>query len=148
MNFGYKDAHHCEAAVITCVDFRFQDIYRKGITEVFGITDYDLWAFPGAAKNFVSPAEQEFAAAMIAKIQAVSVGLHNIKQLVILSHEDCGGYGGRKSFQSCEVEYNKHAEDLQAAKEMLQEHFPGITVRIGLARLAEDESEAGVVEIG
>lgn len=147
MNFNFKGKNFCDTAVLTCVDFRFRDIYKKGIEEVFEIENYDIWAVPGAGKNFVDPNNKEFALALITKIKEVSSGLQNIRELVVLNHQDCQGYGGRQAFKNLEAETIKHTEDLRAAKEVLEKEFPGVNVRIGLAMLSEDKDKSAVVEI-
>lgn len=147
MDFKFKDAHHCDAAVIMCVDFRFTQYYIDGVKETFGIETFDTWAVPGAGKNFVAGADDSFAAALIEKIKTVSVGLHDIKKIIVLDHADCGAYGGRKAFQNIETETNKHAEDLAEAKKVLHAEFPELEILTGIAALSEDQSQVTIEKL-
>lgn len=146
MDFKYKGEHSCDAAVLMCVDFRFTEYYLEGVRKTFNIETFDTWAVPGAAKNFVDPDNKAFAEALIAKIKQVSVGLHDIKQIIVLDHADCGAYGGRKAFESIESESHKHNEDLEATRAILKEHFPDQEIKIGIASLSEDETQVEIVE--
>lgn len=146
MNFEYKGEHHCDAAVIICVDFRFTDAYLAGVKETFGIRTFDMWAVPGAAKNFVDPSNESFAQSLIEKIKQVSVGLHNIKKIIVLDHADCGAYGGRNAFENLDAENSKHSEDLQKTREVLGKHFPDLEIHTGIAALNEEQTEVEVIE--
>jgi len=145
--FKFKNQHTCDAAVIHCVDFRFHEILNQSIKEVFEINTYDLWTLPGCAKTILSSDETEYIEVFFNKIKAVSIGLHDIKQIILINHADCGGYGGRQAFQSPEAERLKHKEDLTEAKKILEQNFPELKVRIGYTDLNDELSEITTSEI-
>ncbi len=146
MKFYYKNIHSCDAAVLRCVDFRFWDNFDELLKQKFNIKSYDLWCLPGAGKIFLDKENQDFADTLLEKIKNVSIKLHNIKELIILNHQDCGGYGGRKAFLNIEDEFNKHKTDLLQVRNILQEKLPNIKIRIGLITLDEQEEEFDIIE--
>ncbi len=124
--------HHCELAVIKCIDFRFREVDQQFINQQFRLEDFDLIAWPGAAKAIVH--DDIMREKMIATIKNVCCGLHTIKKLVILNHWDCGGYGGSKAFASAEAEAAAYETDLRQAKEVLQTQLTGVEILMAYSR--------------
>ena len=48
--FKFKDVHHCEAVVLTCIDFRFWRETLEFVEKKLGIETFDFPSLPGAAK--------------------------------------------------------------------------------------------------
>ena len=94
--------HECPLAVIKCVDWRFRESDQEFIYKGLGFEDFDLYAWPGAAKEVLK--DNGFKRSFTEKVVAVSKNLHNIKKLLLLWHWDCGGYGGSKAFKTPEEE--------------------------------------------
>lgn len=105
------DNHSCEAVVITCIDFRFQDFLDKWIKENFEPKTYDRGAFAGAAKNLET---------ILNQIETAHK-LHRIKKVVLINHEDCGAYGEKGSEE-------KHIEDLKSAAFRIKKQIPNLGV--------------------
>ena len=51
----------------------------------------------------------------------ISVRLHQIKQVVLIHHEECGAYGA-------ETTRERHTQDLQKAKETILANYPDFKV--------------------
>lgn len=115
--------HCCEAAVITCIDFRFW----KSLVNYFdeqGLLKYDLISLGGGAKNVIDDATRE----LVFRQLDISTKLHQIKKVFLVNHLDCGAYGGSKAFESLELEEEKLVADLHMAKNLISEKYPELEI--------------------
>lgn len=120
-----------------CMDFRFGKA-MKGFMEEHGmLDDADLVSIAGSAKNIANPETQEFALRQI----EISKSLHEMKEANLMSHTDCGAYGGRKSFENDQAEYNKLTGDLKEAREIVKAKWPDLAVKLWLSHIEEQEHE-------
>lgn len=103
--------HHCEAIVVTCIDFRLQEAINRWISLNFQLKTYDRVALAGGVKNL----------AIIMDEIEIAVRLHHIKKVVLINHEDCGAYGETGTPQ-------KHSEDLKATKAKVKTLYPDLEV--------------------
>ncbi len=103
--------HSCEAVVVSCIDFRFQEYVENWARQNFGSKNYDRVAWAGGVKN---------PGLIIGQIE-ISSRLHSIKKAVLINHEDCGAYGEEGTAE-------KHAQDLTNAKNRIKEQFPNLEV--------------------
>lgn len=111
-------SHTCQAVVITCIDFRFQEFIDKFIKEKFGIKNHDRVTWAGGSKDIENVLKQ---------IQ-ISKRLHDIKRVVFINHEDCGAYGE-------EGTPKKHEEDLKKAAQIVKNDIPDVEVEAYYAKL-------------
>ena len=129
--------HQAKALVLRCMDFRFVSSIREHLLNL-GLGDqYDLVSVAGAAKNLVdpsNPADPEFIFRQI----DIAHRLHQIEEVIIINHLDCGAYG--KIFNSPDEERARHVADLNNAKAMIAARFPNLRVVTLLAGLAEDRT--------
>ena len=95
--------HICEAAVVHCIDFRFQHFLNDWLTKRFGIQNYDRISWAGGAKDFASVQGQI----------EISRRLHKIKKVILINHEDCGAYGSSGTME-------RHARDLAYAEMVIK----------------------------
>jgi carbonic anhydrase len=58
----------------------------------------------------------------------LSIELHGAKRVVFMTHRDCGGYGGSKSFADADAERAAHESQLAAAKALVAGELPDISV--------------------
>lgn len=103
--------HNCEAVIVTCIDFRFQQYINEWISNNFEPRSFDRVAVAGGVKN------QEG----ILKQVEISKRLHHIKKVVLINHEDCGAYGETDTAE-------KHAEDLKNAAVKIKNQYPDLEV--------------------
>lgn len=103
--------HSCEAIIVTCIDFRFQEYINNWISENFSAKSYDRVAIAGGVFDFN----------YVLKQVEVSKRLHHIKKVVLINHEDCGAYGAAGTPE-------KHTEDLKNAASNIKTQFPDLTV--------------------
>ena len=127
--------HHCELAVLKCIDFRFREADQRFISQQFGVSDFDLIAWPGAAKSIVH--DQAMRDNLAATIQNVCCDLHGVKRLVLLNHWDCGGYGGSRAFASAAAEAEIYRNDLRQARELLQPNLPQVEIILAFSQMSD-----------
>lgn len=101
--------HGCETAIVTCIDFRFQEYINNWIAQSFAPKSFDRVATAGGV----------FDLDYVLKQVEISKRLHNIKKAVLINHEDCGAYGETGIFE-------KHAEDLKNASAKIKEQYPDL----------------------
>ena len=125
-------SHKCEAALITCEDFRLHQrkdgrnyiadfIKEKGV-------DCDVITRGGGVQDLVRPRDEGFKASLL-RDSEVSTKLHNCSFIYLVNHEDCGAYGSME-FSNRDEELDQHKSDLLEAKRILSENFPGTEVEI------------------
>lgn len=134
----------CDILVITCIDYRFALPNQEFINNALRLKDnYDHISIPGSIFNLVNPETR----ALLFSRFAPSVQLHLINHVVIISHKDCGAYGGSASFGSEIAEYEILCADLRKARALLIEKYPTLQVDLFLESIKEEEGEEGKVEI-
>lgn len=104
--------HSCEAVIVTCIDFRFQEYINKWIAENFALETFDRVAFAGGVKSLDT---------IMSQID-ISYRLHHIKKVVLINHEDCGAYGEAGTPE-------KHAQDLKNAAVTITTQYPDLEVQ-------------------
>ncbi len=103
--------HGCEAVIVTCIDFRFQEYINSWISENFAPKSFDRVAIAGGV----------FDLEYILKQIEISKRLHHIKKVVLINHEDCGAYGELGTAE-------KHSEDLKNAAAKIKEKYADLEV--------------------
>ncbi|MCR4305568.1 MAG: hypothetical protein NUV73_00615 [Candidatus Daviesbacteria bacterium] len=104
--------HNCEAAIVTCIDFRFQEYINNWIAENFSPKTFDRVAFAGGVKSLDT---------ILGQID-IAKKLHHIKKVILINHEDCGAYGEAGTAE-------KHAEDLKNAVTQIKEKYPDLEIQ-------------------
>lgn len=131
----------CDSLVITCIDYRFAVANQNFINETLKLKDnYDHISIPGSIYNLVNPETKEL---LFSKF-ALSVKLHLINRVVIISHTDCGAYGGSATFGSEIAENETLCTDLRNARAFLIEKYPTLEVNLFLESLVKEGEEVKV----
>ena len=102
-----------DAIIVHCIDFRFQKYFDAWIEENLGCCNYDRVSLAGGVFDFD----------YVLKQIKVSEELHDIKQIILINHADCGAYGA-------EGNYARHKSDLEEAKHKLDTIFPALDVAL------------------
>lgn len=108
--------HTCDAIVVSCIDFRFQQYIRNWLDKNIKDKTYDYVGLAGSTKELD----------IILKQIAISVRLHNIKEIILMHHEECGAYGQKSTKK-------KHASELKKAQKAITALYP--TLKISLYHL-------------
>ena len=139
-------AHHCDACVVTCEDFRLHR--RAGGSNLIGEfvaglgVDCDVITRGGAAQDLVRP-QPGFENSLLRDIR-VSVELHSAGTVYLVHHEDCGAYGAIV-FETRDAEIEQNYSDLRAARDLLQREFPGVNVELRFAELEPGSADRFVI---
>ncbi len=129
-------SHTCKALVVHCIDFRLQKAIKKYLEEHGLLGNCDIVSVAGGVKN------HDFVMSQI----EVSQRLHNISQVILMNHTDCGAYGGKVAFVSDEEENRTHEADLKKAKDAVLTKYPGLKIKAVIGRILP-ESQVKFEEI-
>lgn len=123
--------HKAKAVALICIDYRFQKTVQNWLEEnnYLGLTDEIIVA--GSTRDIVKPIEHFHFDALIRQLK-ISVQLHNPDEILLIDHQDCGGYaqdntisGGLDEIEDME----KHKIYLEKTKEILEKEFPKLKYR-------------------
>ena len=126
-----EPTHSCKALVLHCIDFRFRKTLGEFLSSKFG-ESYDLVSVAGGVKELVSGSQDHNF--ILAQLK-ISHTLHKPNTIVLIQHEDCGAYGGSKTFNTLQQEVEHQAHELQKAAVLLKEHFPQDQIETHFIRL-------------
>ncbi|MBI2327551.1 hypothetical protein HYU92_04500 [Candidatus Curtissbacteria bacterium] len=101
--------HKAQAAAITCIDFRFQQMIEKDLEKRHLEGNCDRISWPGASKDHDK----------VLEATALSIRLHDPDQVYIYEHEDCGAYQQDNSIETHRQNANKFANSLREIKPSL-----------------------------
>ena len=108
--------------VVLCSDERFIRLTLKFLEDLPGIGSSDLIALPGGPE-FIASGKIEPMKRMKLLIEA-----HGIKEIFLVSHEDCGYYNKCNIGSSKNTLDKRQADDLKIAAKKLKKLFPGSAV--------------------
>ncbi|MDD3887809.1 MAG: hypothetical protein PHN19_03465 [Patescibacteria group bacterium] len=139
MPYKFINEHHAEAAAIFCIDFRFKDATIKFISQELKMKKVDLIALAGASKTIANPKDLAHKKTVFDQLE-VSTKLHNIKEIILIDHLDCGAYGGLKAFDNNpEKEKKEHFKNLNKAKAILEKKYKGVKVKLFFANIKSNK---------
>jgi carbonic anhydrase len=127
-HFDSSDRHYvADAAVICCFDHRINLAVQKFLKHA-GIRRPDMIVLAGGAKALASPGQDSERDLVLEQVR-LSAELHGAGRLLLLTHSDCGAYGGLARFKrDTAAETNFHAQELQRAAELARSRFPQLQV--------------------
>lgn len=129
--------HKAKGLLITCIDYRFIDAFYNETGELGIEHSYDRVAIAGDIKNLVKPDDPGLAEVVMRQIE-ISKRLHDIEEVIIISHQDCGAYPELQGLPE-EEEIRVHYQDLRDAKKMIQERVPDVLVMLYFATIKEEK---------
>ncbi len=124
-----REKYHCDAAVVSCFDNRFQLGFTKFLKRR-GNLNSDPIKIAGGAKCLASP-EHEYDREFVLEQIRKSIRLHGTKLVILMVHSDCGAYGGLAGgfAGDARVEAQHHEEELRRAAECLRQAISGVEVQ-------------------
>ena len=124
-----RENYQCDAAIVWCFDNRFKPGFVKYLKRA-GIEKTDSIKIAGGAKSLASP-DQEADREFILRQIRTSMKLHGTKLVVLMSHSDCGGYGGLADGfgGDPQVEAQHHEQELRHAAACVRAAIPDIEVK-------------------
>ncbi|MFH1236773.1 MAG: carbonic anhydrase [Parcubacteria group bacterium] len=133
--YDFSISSKCRTLLIQCIDYRFQTGIRNFMISQGYQDEYDVVSVSGAGKYLVeSGVEREI---LFDEIR-ISQQLHNISEVFIVHHLDCGAYGGSNAFPTVQNEKARHMQDLGVIQARIKEKFPVLVVHTVIARLEAD----------
>ena len=118
-------AHQCKYFIAHCIDFRLQKSIKDYLEREGLLGNCDIISVAGAVKNSSYLLEQ----------LDISARLHNVQEVILINHLDCGAYGGSGAFVSLEEERKFHAEELKKTGELILVKYPSLKVKTALAKI-------------
>ena len=128
--------HSCTTFVLRCMDFRLgAGEIRQVLFEADAVpAHFDEMTVAGGVKSLVTPQLESDRDFILRHIE-LSRKLHNIKNVVLVNHQDCGAYGGSSALANEGEELKAHSADLRQAAKIIKQRFPDLTVQTYLAKL-------------
>jgi carbonic anhydrase len=140
------DHYVADAAVISCFDERIRQTVNKFLKRR-GILRPDMIVVAGGAKALASPGndcERDF----ILQQLRLSILLHNAGRVLLVTHSDCGAYGGLAAFGEDRArECTHHGVELDRARDLVCARFPETPVQCFFVNF-EGVFAAGAESIG
>ncbi len=137
--------HKARACIITCIDHRFHDRIVAFLKEkgYHGCSDKIIIA--GGSRDFIVPVE-ESDGKYVWKQLGLSIKLHDPDEIVIIDHQDCGGYAQDGTIPAgLEVEEDKkrHQKFCKRLRRKISKFYPKVKVVILYASLDGKIEEVG-----
>lgn len=132
--------HKAKACVITCMDFRFQDKIQGFIKEQGWLGECDEIILAGASRDIVKPLETFHKDSIMRQI-ALSVKLHNPDEIIIIDHQDCGGYAQDQTIPGgleTEKDQAEHKIYAEQTLDLLTKVYPDKKISIYFATFSGD----------
>ena len=124
----------CRACVVYCIDFRLHDHLHRFVAEQGLEKDgTDIVRVAGVAINLARPKRTYFRDFVMDQLEA-SHRLHNVREIYLVNHEDCGAYG-EENVADSDMELETHKRDLQQARALLKGRLPDVTIVAFFQRL-------------
>lgn len=101
--------HKAKALVISCIDFRFQEMINQDLTDRGLESQFDRIAWPSASRDFDN----------VLQTAKLSLTLHDPDELYIYEHEDCKAYGQDNSEEAHRINAQRLADALKQLKPTL-----------------------------
>ena len=120
------------AYVYACYDPKILDGIYTWCKERFGEANFILAPDPGAAINFVSPKILGTPEIVLSQMDLAHTKVHApLDMIVLINHSSCGAYADAgATFPDAPTEEARHKNDLEQAKKIVEEKFPGVPVEI------------------
>jgi hypothetical protein len=127
-----------QALVIHCGDPRFQQAFRRFITEELGIANYTPVVIGGGLHAFGAQSLRPKNLKVLWQQIKFFVRQGGLTQVIFINHEDCQWYAKMKGYRSALELPVLGRVDLQTAATQIAEDFMGVDVRSFFAALDGD----------
>jgi len=123
-----KKHYHADVGVVWCMDKRFRRLLAAFLKSE-KLKNPDEVKVAGGIKAVASPNGNAEKLVLLRQV-AASMKLHKTPQFVIMTHQDCGGYGGSAAFSGDQTKERRfHEQQLRRAKRNIKRKFPYLRVR-------------------
>ena len=117
------------ALVLSCMDYRFVDDSVYFFNRIGFRDDYNQFSLAGASLGYNQTKFPEWAQTFDKHIN-LAMELHDINEVIVMDHMDCGAYRilYDSPSMSRQEEYELHKKNLNKFKTMINQKFPALTV--------------------
>jgi carbonic anhydrase len=117
-----------QALVLSCMDFRFVNDTNYFLNKQYK-DDYNKFSLAGASLGYNQDKFKEWSTTFDKHIQ-LSKDLHDINEIVVVDHMDCGAYRilYDSPNMSKEEEYQLHRKNLNKFRELIHKKHPSLKV--------------------
>ena len=124
-----------QALVLSCMDFRFVNDTVIFLNKTHK-DDYNKFSLAGASLGYNQDKFKEWGTTFDKHIE-LSKDLHNINEIVVVDHMDCGAYRilYDNPNMSKEEEYELHRKNLNKFRELIHKKHPSLKVTMLLANI-------------
>lgn len=133
-------SHKATTLLLRCMDFRLEPDLSLWLKSEGLVGKIDVVSLAGAAKNLAEPANETIRDFVFTHVR-LAQELHGVEEVILMSHTDCGAYGGAKAFGERADEQRRLVQDMQAALDLLTKRFKKLHVRMVLARIEEKRGQ-------
>jgi carbonic anhydrase len=122
-------SHTAKALVITCMDFRLIDDEVYFLNKLGYINNYDQFILAGASLGYNQTTFPAWSETLEKHIE-LSQELHNINEIIVIDHMNCGAYKKFYNFDylSQEKELELHKKNFDKFRESINTKFPKLKV--------------------
>lgn len=125
--FRYRGTY-CPNMLLRCLDPRFHAALEGALppwlTQWSGSSAFASMALPGAARALLDPVSRP----VVLEALETAIAALEANRLVIANHVDCRAYGGSERLGSPAAEAAFHVEQLQLARQVVNEAYPRLEV--------------------
>ena len=131
-----------KAIVLTCMDYRFVGSVAKSLNQMGYVKDYDLFVVAGGSLTYSDDSGNTELLNCFSAWQKsfedhvdLAVSLHQISEIVVVDHEDCGAYNAfyGKCTESQLTLHHQH--NLSTFAKKLQTKYPQLKIITMMAGL-------------
>ena len=104
--------HKAKACIIKCIDFRFNKEINAYLAENGYMGHSDIISIAGGSRDFIKPVHEDDGVYAWKQL-GLSIKLHEPDEILIIDHEECGGYA-----QDGTIPVDMSSEDDKACHEV------------------------------
>lgn len=142
LNSGLKPgvsraAGHCEALLLTCMDYRLNSEIDDYMTARGLKHKFDHVVLAGASLGALNDKYPVWNEVFWTHLD-LAVQLHQVHRLMVIDHRDCGAYQlvlGEGAVKDAETEFRSHVKQLYALRSQVTTKHPHMEVELGLMGL-------------
>lgn len=125
-----------KAMVLSCMDFRFVNDKVNFLNQIGYRDDYSKFVLAGSSLGYNQDTFPEWSKSFDKHVE-LAKDLHNIDEVIVVDHMDCGAYRilYDNPSMSKEEEYKLHQKNLHEFKSLINKKFPSLRVTLLLINL-------------
>lgn len=125
-----------KAMVLSCMDFRFVNDKVNFLNKIGYKDDYSKFVLAGSSLGYNQDTFPEWSKSFDKHVE-LAKDLHNIDEVIVVDHMDCGAYRilYDNPSMSKEEEYKLHQKNLHEFKNLINKKFPSLRVTLLLIDL-------------